>query len=132
MKKHIGLFMGLISMFACGCLSPRTDGMAVEKGKLLVDNVPFSLNLDMIQDAMHKTPEGFLRVQVTLRNENRQDFDCQYRFIWKDKDALTLTHAKTVWKPLTMYGQQETVLEGISPVVGAEDFRLVVREISLK
>jgi uncharacterized protein YcfL len=126
------LVLGVLSALVFGCLSPRTDGMAVENARLQIDNVPFSLNLKMVQDAMHRTEEGFLRVQVAVRNENRQDFDCQYRFIWKDKDGLIMTHAKSVWLPLVLHGKQETVVEGVSPVLGAADFKLVLRGTGLK
>lgn len=132
-KQCVAVLIVAASMlFLAGCLSPRTDGFAVEKGRLQLDNVPFSLNLNVVQDAMYRTDEGFLRVQVTVRNENRQDFDCQYRFIWKDKSGITLTHAQTVWKPLVLHGQQQTVVEGVSPVPGADDFRLVVRPSGLQ
>ena len=133
MKQCIAILFLMASMlFLGGCLSPRTDGIAVEKGRLQLDNVPFSLNLNMIQDVMYRTEEGLLRVQVTVRNENRQDFDCQYRFLWKDNAGLTLTHAQTVWKPLVLHGQQQKVIEGVSPILGAEDFKLVLRPAGLQ
>ena len=133
MKRCVLFLFLLFSVsFFGGCLSPRTDGFAVENGHLQLDNVPFSLNLNMIQDAMYRTEEGYLRVQVTVRNENRQDFDCQYRFLWKDKAGLVLTHAQTVWKPLVLHGKQQTVVEGVSPVLGAEDFKLVLRPAGLQ
>lgn len=132
MKSIITVFLGIIISVSSGCLTPRTDGMSVEKGRLQIDNVPFSLNLEMIQDAMYKTNEGFLRVQVTLKNANREDFDCQYRFIWKDKDGLTLTHAHSPWKPLVLHGKQETIVEGVAPLGAATDFKLAIRGSGLR
>ena len=131
MKKFsIVLFGAVMSVFS-GCLTPRTDCMSVETGRLQIDNVTRSLNLEMVQDAMYKTPEGFLRVQVTLQNRNREDFDCQYRFIWKDKNGLTLTHARSSWKPLVLHGKQKTVVEGVATISDAADFKLVIRASGL-
>lgn len=131
--KHFSIvLLGVVMSVCFGCLTPRTDGMSVEKGRLQIDNVPFSLNLEMVQDAMYKTPEGFLRVQVTLQNKNREDFDCQYRFVWKDKDGLTLTHAQSSWKPLVLHGKQNTIVEGVAPIGAATDFKLVIRASGLR
>lgn len=132
MKRIVIIILGIIISLCSGCLTPRTDGMSVEKGRLQIDNVPFSLNLEMIQDAMYKTNEGFLSVQVTLQNKNREDFECQYRFIWKDKDGLTLTHALSPWKPLVLHGKQKTIVEGVAPLGAATDFKLAVRGSGLR
>jgi uncharacterized protein YcfL len=132
MKQFSIVLLGVVMLVCYGCLTPRTDGMSVEKGRLQIDNVPFSLNLEMVQDAMYKTPEGFLRVQVTLQNKNREDFDCQYRFMWKDKNGLTLTHAQSSWKPLVLYGKQKTVVEGVAPISAAADFKLAIRASGLR
>ena len=132
MKQFSIVLLGVVMSVCYGCITPRTDGISVEKGRLQIDNVPLSLNLEMDQDAMYKTPEGFLRVQVTLQNKNREDFDCQYRFVWKDKNGLTLTHAQSSWKPLVLYGKQKTVVEGVSPISAAADFKLVIRASGLR
>jgi uncharacterized protein YcfL len=132
MKQFSIVLLGVVMSVCYGCLTPRTDGISVEKGRLQTDNVPFSLNLEMVQDAMYKTPEGFLRVQVTLQNKNREDFDCQYRFMWKDKNGLTLTHAQSSWKPLVLYGKQKTVVEGVAPISAAADFKLAIRASGLR
>ena len=43
-----------------GCLSPKTSGVWVEKGHLYIEDAAFALNLNLVQDAMERTPEGFL------------------------------------------------------------------------
>lgn len=111
----------------CGCLSPKTSGMAVEKGRLLVHDAAFALNLEMVSDTVARTPEGFLRVQVKVRNANQTDFDCQYRFEWKTASGIVQTHAVTPWRPAVLHGRDETVFEAVSAIQGADDFRLIVR-----
>lgn len=112
-----------------GCLSPRTSGMAVERGRLTVEDPTFATNLLLREDRMERTPEGFLHVQVALKNANRRDYACQYRFVWKNADGMVLTHAKTHWSPLVLHGAEEKMLDAVSPVPNAADFRLVLRRL---
>ena len=110
-----------------GCLSPRTSGVWVEKGHLYIEDAAFALNLDLVQDAMERTPEGFLHVQVTVQNTNQQDYPCQYRFEWKTKQGMVQTHASTPWRPVVFHGRDVVPLEAVSPLQGTDDFRLSIR-----
>lgn len=125
--KILSIACVVATCLASGCLSPKTSGVAVEKGRLLIHDPSFALNLEMVQDARERTPEGFLHVQATVRNTNQVDFRCQYRFEWKTVQGLVQTHAMTPWRPVVMHGRDETVFEATSTVQGAEDFRLAVR-----
>lgn len=125
--------LGLIfcsALLFCGCLSPRTSGVVVEKGQLLIHDPSFALNLEMVNDAVRSTPEGFLHVQVKVRNINQTDFACQYRFEWKTAQGLVQTHALSPWRPVVLHGGAETVLEAVSTVPGADDFRLALRRVN--
>ena len=110
-----------------GCLSSRTSGVAVEKGRVEIHDPSFALNLEIVRDACERTPEGFLHVQATIRNLNNSDFRCQYRFEWKNAQGLVQTHAMMPWRPVVIHGHDETVFEAVSPLKDTEDFRLSVR-----
>ena len=110
-----------------GCLSPKTSGVWVEKGRLYIEDSAFALNLNLVQDAMERTPEGFLHVQVTVQNTNQQDYPCQYRFEWKTKEGLVQTHAQTPWCPVVFHGRDVVPLDAVSPLQGTDDFRLAIR-----
>ena len=110
-----------------GCLSPKTSGSSVEKGRLIIEDASFALNLSVERDAMERTPEGLLHVQVDVQNTNQRDYNCQYRFQWFTKDGMLITHERSQWRPLLMHGREKTVFEAVSTVKGAEDFRLVMR-----
>ena len=125
--KILSIACVVATCLVSGCLSPKTSGVAVEKGRLLIHDPSFALNLEMVQDARERTPEGFLHVQATVRNTNQVDFRCQYRFEWKTVQGLVQTHAMTPWRTVVMHGRDETVFEATSTVQGAEDFRLAVR-----
>ena len=110
-----------------GCLSSRSSGIGVEKGRLYVEDSSFALNLNLIQDLREKTAEGFLHAQVAVKNTNHQDYRCQYRFEWKTAQGLVQKHAATQWRPIVLHGRETVTLDAVSPVQGTEDFRLVIR-----
>lgn len=118
-----------VAVLSGGCLSPRTSGLAVERGRLTVEDASFASNLLLREDCMERTSEGFLHVQVALKNANRRDYACQYRFVWKNADGMVLTQAKTHWTPLVLHGAEEKMLDAVSPVPNAADFRLVLRRL---
>lgn len=128
-QNHTLVIIPALVLFAflAGCLSHKTAGFSAEKGILVVEDRGFASNLDATQDQSTVINGGFLKVQVTLRNTGKRDFPCQYRFLWKDKDGMTLKAAETLWTPLMLHGREEAVLQGISPVPGAADYRLVLR-----
>lgn len=116
-------------LLLAGCLSPTTAGLSAEKGILQVEDRRLASHLDIIQDQTKVIDGGFLKAQVTIKNTDKRDYACQYRFSWKDKDGMTLKGAETLWLPLTLYGREEAVVQGISPVPGAADYRLVIRPL---
>ena len=119
-------------LLIAGCMSSQTAGISAEKGVLQVEDRAFASHLKVLQDQTTVIDGGFLKAQVTLCNTDRRNFDCQYRFIWKDKDGLTLKGAETLWTPLVLHGREETVVLGISPVPRAADFRIVIRPTANK
>ena len=128
MNRAIKLLVVLMAALSfSGCLSPKTSGVWVEKGHLYVEDAAFALNLNLVQDAVERTPEGFLHVQVTVQNNNHQDYRCQYRFEWKTAQGLVQTHAQTPWRPIVLHGRDVTPLEAVSPIQGTDDFRLSIR-----
>lgn len=121
----------LLFLLTCcaGCLAPNTAGVSAERGRLEIADRAFASRVRLVEDRTKLIDfgNGFLKVQVTLRNSERRDVDLQYRFTWKDADGMTLTSAETLWTPLPLHGREEAVLEAVCPVPGAADFRLVVR-----
>jgi uncharacterized protein YcfL len=115
-----------LSIFA-GCLVPRTSGVAVEKGVLYIEDPAMGVNIEMIRDAREKTPDGFLRAQVFVKNTNRTDYKCQYRFEWLRANGMRQTHAETPWRSIELRGRETAVMEAVSPLQGTEDFRLSIR-----
>ena len=115
-----------LSVFA-GCSFPRTSGVMVEKGRLFIDDPAFASNIEVVRDIREKTPEGFLHAQVTVKNTNRTDYECQYRFEWIRGNGMKHTHADTPWRPILLHGRETAEMSAVSPLQGTEDFRLAMR-----
>ncbi|MBR6470859.1 MAG: YcfL family protein [Victivallales bacterium] len=126
--KRICLLAGGLLLLA-GCLAPKTSGVWVEKGRIILSDPAFAANLEVVRDAREKTAEGFLHAQVTLQNLNQEDFQCQYCFEWRDENGLMQTHAPTPWRPLVFHGGEVKEVDGVSPLQGASDFRLKLRRM---
>ncbi len=126
MDAKIATF-AIAAALSVGCLSPKTAGISAEKGILKIEDRGLASHVELVQDQTKVIDGGFLKAQVTIRNTDKRDFECQYRFSWKDKDGLTLKGAETLWMALPLYGREESVIQGISPVPGAADYRLVIR-----
>ena len=117
------------SLAATGCLSGSTAGTRVEDGVVVAENPAFAARFAAERDTRVVTDQGFLRVQVKLRNLGSSDRALQYRFQWRGKDGLVLHSAAAPWRPLVMHGREIHELESVCPVQGAEDFRLEIRPL---
>lgn len=128
MKKTVAwLLVACGLVFCAGCLGPNTAGIALEHGRLEVEDNSFATRVEMVREKTTRTDQGFLKVQVTLKNTQQRDARFLYRFIWKDRDGMTLKQAETLWKTLHLHGREEVDVEAICPVPRGADFRLVVR-----
>ena len=128
MKRHIIVFLSAVCVVSLsGCLSSRTSGMMVERGRLFIEDPAFAANIEVVRDACGKTNDGFLHAQVTLKNTNRDDFRCQYRFEWRDANGMIQTHQSSLWCPLLLHGREVKDLDAVSLQQNAADFRLALR-----
>lgn len=115
------------ALFCAGCLAPRTSGIDIQNGKLRVADAAFRSRFVLLKEATARTPEGFLRVSVSLENAGTRTYPCQYRFVWLDADGLELDAAKSQWTPLSLLGRQKSDLQRTSPTVDASGYRLEIR-----
>lgn len=129
MNKVIVSLVVLAGVALAGCMNPRTSGVMVDNGRLFVEDLAFAANIELVRDARTKTPDGFLHAQVTVRNTNRHDFRCQYRFEWRGENGMMQTQVPTPWRPIVLHGRESADLDGVSPILGSQDFRLVVRRL---
>ena len=110
MSKIFSLAAVAVLAALCGCVSPRTSGVVVEKGRIVFEDPAFAANIEVLQDVRERTQEGFLHAQVALKNTNRIDYECQYRFEWRGANGMMQKHAPTPWRPILLHGREPTEL----------------------
>ena len=129
-NKLVAGLMGVALVAVCGCAS--TAGVWVdinidEDNKLHVEDPAFAANINVIKVFHETTPEGFLHAQVEVKNTNRTDYKCQYRFEWIRAGGMTQPHSEMSWRPILLHGCTPTRLEGVCTVKDARKFRIVIR-----
>jgi uncharacterized protein YcfL len=67
--------------------------------------------------------DGLLHLQVTVGNTSNSNERLYYRFRWLDNDGFTVWEEEP-WKTEIIYGQQNKVINAVSPTFKATDFRL--------
>ena len=122
------MLLGMALLAFTSCIT-KTSGVTVEQGRLAIEDPAFASNIHLIQDAREKTNEGFLHAQVSLKNLNRTDYQCQYCFEWRDKNGLIMKHIPASWRPLVLHGLETKEIDAVATILGAEDFRLKLRRI---
>lgn len=123
-RVTLPLFAVLMVGFSGGCRLYDNSGEVCHKGKLVIHDPSFAVNLNLLQESFVQTPKGFLRVQVTVENTNRRNFSGNCRFVWLDANGLVQTTASTRARPFVLRGRETTVLEAVSPVSGTVDYKL--------
>ena len=113
-----------------GCAS-STAGIWVEeiqgKRQIGIEDPSFATNIEVIDYRCSKTPEGFLKAQIRIKNKNLTDFRCQYRIEWFDKDGMVQTHQTSPWTPRLMHGGDLMDISEVSTLQCSEGFRLKIR-----
>lgn len=117
----------LLSVLSAGCLGPRTSGVDIQNGVLRVTDAAFHSRLVLVKEATLRTPEGFLKVSVSIENSSTRTYPCQYRFVWLNADDLETDAAKSQWTPVSLLGRQKLDLQRTSPTVDAAGYRLELR-----
>ena len=137
MKKVGKLLVLLLFCFifcSCGTLAPVTSGITLDtldNGIVQIENATFSEYIEMVEERSIVTEGDFLKIQIKVKNKYEKDLSIQYQFVWYDKDGMVMNEATQAWKVAMFVGREEGVLQGICPLAGAKEFKLIIRPFSL-
>ncbi len=120
MNTKILSLVALALLAGCATPPPPAPGSAASK---IVPMGDFkNIEVGAIRVAREN---GFLTVKAQLSNTSSRNRTLYYRFAWLGNDGFPVA-AEETWKPMSLYGSQSTVLQGIAPVPKATDFRIEV------
>lgn len=120
MNTKILSLVALALLAGCATPPPPAPGSAASK---IVPMGDFkNIEVGAIRVAREN---GFLTVKAQLSNTSSRNRTLYYRFAWLGNDGFPVA-AEETWKPMSLYGSQSTVLQGIAPAPKATDFRIEV------
>ena len=108
-----------------GCAT--TSGIEVGRDYVRVDDPAFASKVKILHNKCEKNPEGFLHVQVEVKNICNGDFSFLYCFEWRDENGMIQTHQPFIWRQKELHGGEVWNLDGVSSLQNATDFRLKLR-----
>ena len=100
--------------------------MVSEKRVITDSSLARKVEILGVNDAM--TPEGFLKVQVELRNNKSSMQRFSYKFEWFDANGMAVGGPASVALSRQIEGKETLFLSGMAPVPSARDFRLKLYE----
>ena len=127
MNKMFARALSSALLILAGCSFPKTSGLMLEDNRLFIEDPAFAANIEVVRVMKEKSGEGFLHAQVVVKNMNRTDYECLYRFEWIRGNGMKQTHAETPWRTILLHGRETSEMTAVSPVLGTEDFRLSIR-----
>lgn len=146
MKENIKFIIGrvspvllLVSLALAGCSTTagvETTGKSSwdEQGtrtfeKNIVFNNSSLKRAIQIVDVKTVMAADILRVQATLRSNERETLSLQYRFDWFDASGIEINSGGGSWKPLILYGMENKSIQSVAPDPRAKEFILKIRDV---
>ena len=74
-----------------------------------------------------ETANGFMRVQATVQNPDRDRERIQYRYMWYDAQGFELDQGTSGWVSETVEGKETRTLDGVARSPAAVRFKLFIR-----
>ena len=137
MRPRNWKFLPLVLLTLAGCehnrdtAGVRADVAPSAKDRIKVDFNDLSLkNALRIEDAAARPENGFLVVQLKVRNTGSKNLPCEWRASFLDKDGMEMPVAANPWTPLVLNSNVTESLTKTAPTPGAERAVFHVREAS--
>ncbi|MBK5276850.1 MAG: YcfL family protein [Desulfuromonadales bacterium] len=130
------LVVGYLSLLITGCAitsGTEASGKVVENNRkaelnksIVINNRGLASDIEITD--MRSTFVGkMLKVQVSLRSNNRDTTPIQYKFNWLDVQGFEI-NANQAWKPFMVYGKETKTIQGVAPDPRAKEFKLKIRD----
>jgi len=123
---------------ALGCTTTTSSNVAevytvagpegqIEVRKNIVVNRPWLAQRLEFGELRTRTRNGFLDVQVAVKNTQTKTRQIEYSFEWYDADGFQVDAVGSAWKPQVIYGKQTVELRSVAPTQAAQSVKVFVR-----
>ena len=83
-----------------------------------------------VESAVSRSENGFLVVELKVRNTGPRNLPCEWRTTFRDKDGMDLSVSANPWTPVVLDGTATGTLARTAPMPGAEKAEFHLREAS--
>ena len=82
----------------------------------------------LLEQAVSRLENGFLVVEVKVRNTTRRNIPCEWRTTFQDKDGFDLPVNASPWSPVVVNANETLPLTKTAPQAGADKAVFYIRE----
>ena len=81
-----------------------------------------------LEKAVSRVENGFLVVEVKVRNTTGRNIPCEWRTVFQDKDGFDLPVNANPWSPVVVNANETLPLTKTAPQAGADKATFYIRE----
>ena len=81
-----------------------------------------------VEGALSRMENGFLVVEVKVRNKTGRNLPCEWMTTFRDKDGFDMRVTSNPWSPVVLNSNQTEPLSKTAPAPGAEKAVFYIRE----
>ena len=102
----------------------EADIQRVEDRRVIKDKA-LAKALRLMEVRESKTNDGFKRIQIFLKNYNKEPFTFSYRFNWYDENGVEVeAQDDEAWKKVHAMSGDDVTLTSIAPTINCADFKV--------
>jgi len=119
------LFPLLMFFLLTGCMQKNISNVVYSSTNTHLINSPLLEKKVSIIDFKTRYLNNLLNVFVTIKNNKKQSYDLEYRFVWLDKNGFVVE--STPWLPLTINAMERRSIEEIAHSPSVVDLKFQLR-----
>ena len=81
-----------------------------------------------VEGALTRTENGFLVVEVRVRNTTGKNLSCEWKTTFQDKDGFDMSVTSNPWSPVVVNSNETAALPKTAPSPGAERAVFYIRQ----
>ena len=127
----LAIAVSLPVLLNVACRQPTTasnkmDG-SVHGDRIIADDPKFFDQIEIMEKVATRAGDGFLKVQVRIRNTGRMSQDFETVFEWFDEKGIKVESVVEHWKPGSIYGMEHKEIIALAPTRQVVSFRFHLR-----
>jgi uncharacterized protein YcfL len=121
-RLAIALLVGTsVALTACATANSAKDIVNYRGGDM-------KGTIEVARSAVVETPGGLPKAQAVLRNRAGVSQKFEYKFVWFDRNDMSLDEDNRPWHAATVQGRDELTISATAPSDQAKRFQIQIRD----